>query len=188
MGRHSYPRRHRTPTYRAARGVSVPIIVAVLAVTGLATRCSTEGNAWQAPRTVSVPGQRIATSTSPITSTPKSEPSVEPVSTTPPPRTTPAPAAVLRATATSPTTSIPAAPTTASSPGTPDPYPSDWRRHRKFSTRSDTLPESIQPCQRSAAACFESGGLGELASNLQVMKIDPVTGRFCFAFQPECDR
>lgn len=50
--------------------------------------------------------------------------------------------------------------------------------------------ESIQltPCQRSAAACFDSGGLGSLTDNLAGMGIDPVTGRFCFSFQEGCTR
>lgn len=55
---------------------------------------------------------------------------------------------------------------------------------------ADNLSESIQlsPCQRSAAACFESGGLGTLTDNLDGLAIDPVTGRFCFSFQEGCRR
>lgn len=50
--------------------------------------------------------------------------------------------------------------------------------------------ESIQltPCQRSAAACFESGGLDSVLDNLDGLAIDPVTGRFCFSFQEGCRR
>lgn len=61
---------------------------------------------------------------------------------------------------------------------------------RKFSPRSDTGTESIQltPCQRSAAACFASGGLDTLTANLDGLAIDPRTGRFCFSFQEGCDR
>lgn len=56
--------------------------------------------------------------------------------------------------------------------------------------RSDIVTESIQltPCQQSAAACFASGGLDTLTENLDGLATDPVTGRFCFAFQEGCRR
>lgn len=59
-----------------------------------------------------------------------------------------------------------------------------------FSPRTATVPESVQltPCQRSAAACFASGGLDTLMDNLDGLAIDPVTGRFCFSFQEGCRR
>lgn len=67
---------------------------------------------------------------------------------------------------------------------------SDQRDTRKFSPRQVTVPESIQlsPCQRSAAACFESGGLGTLTNNLDGLSINHDTGRFCFEFQDGCER
>jgi len=61
---------------------------------------------------------------------------------------------------------------------------------RKFSARPVTAPESIQltPCQRSAAACFASGGLDTLMTNLDGLSINHETGRFCFSFQDGCER
>lgn len=184
MGRH-YRSRYRPPNYRTARLVLVPLLAAVLAVVGLATQCTREDSAWtpNSPTTSTGAPASLGTGSSgspQITSSPvpSTQPPIEIV-------TLPAPApAAPRATST--LSQRASAPTT--SPGYPTTEPSDQHRHRNFSPRSDPVPESIQGCQRSAASCFESGGLGGLASNLQVMKIDPVTGRFCFAFQPECSR
>lgn len=67
---------------------------------------------------------------------------------------------------------------------------SDQQDQQNFSPRSDIAPESIQltPCQRSANACFASGGLDSLFSNLDGLSVNPGTGRFCFSFQDGCDR
>lgn len=67
---------------------------------------------------------------------------------------------------------------------------SDQHQQENFSPRTAPAPESIQltPCQRSAAACFASGGLDTLLDNLDGLAIDPVTGRFCFSFQEGCRR
>lgn len=62
--------------------------------------------------------------------------------------------------------------------------------YRKFSPRPVTAPESIQlsPCQQSAAACFESGGLGTLVDHLDGIGTQRGTGAFCFEFQDGCER
>lgn len=71
--------------------------------------------------------------------------------------------------------------------------PTDLREQQNFSARTDPVPESIQgvqlaPCQRSAAACFSSGGLDTLMDNLDGLAIYHDTGRFCFSFQEGCER
>lgn len=176
MGRH-YRSRYRPPGYRTARLVLVPLIAAILAVLSLFT--DTEDRSWSP---TDAPAS-MAPETAPPTATngrfPKPlPPRPSDVSLVP----VPAPSVPIVTF----TLSHTASPTTSSGGLTIEPF--DQHRHRNFSARSDPIPESIQGCQRSAASCFESGGLGELTSNLQVMKIDPVTGRFCFSFQPECSR
>jgi len=67
---------------------------------------------------------------------------------------------------------------------------SSQQDYRKFSPRPDARTESIQlsPCQRSAAACFESGGLGTLVNHLDGVGVHWGTGQFCFEFQDGCER
>lgn len=67
---------------------------------------------------------------------------------------------------------------------------SSQQDNRKFSARPDTGTESIQlsPCQRSAAACFESGGLGTLVDHLDGIGTLHGTGVFCYEFQDGCER
>lgn len=180
MGRH-YRSRYRPPGYRTARLVLVPLIAAILAVLSLFT--DTEDRSWSTP-----PGS-TATSPSSIPATAEPAPWVN-VPATPAPVTMTASDTLSLVTAIfSGSGDIQVATTQKPQPSSaPSTKLSDQHKHRNFSARSDPIPESIQGCQRSAASCFESGGLGELTSNLQVMKIDPVTGRFCFSFQPECSR
>ena len=179
--------RYKPPGHRTARLVLMPAIAALLALGGFVACNDQEESSWNSPRTTPIempllprPAARteIQVTTSLSLGIPDTS-SGSPSSTSPRPAHAPEPAAVLRAPSPRSTT-----PTSTGS------GPTDLQEQRKIRPRTDLVPESIQltPCQRSAAACFASGGLDTLMTNLDGLAIDPVTGRFCFSFQEGCRR
>lgn len=180
--------RYKPPGYRTAQLVLVPVIAALLALGGLFVACNPDKeSSWNSPRPVPTeapeiprPAARaeIQVTTSPSRGTPGTS-TGSPSSTSPRELRAPEPAAA-------PSTPSPRS-TTPTSTGS---GPTDLQEQQIFSARTEPVPESIQltPCQRSAAACFESGGLGTLMDNLDGLSINRDTGRFCFSFQEGCER
>lgn len=165
------PIKPKPPGYRAAQLVLVPVIAALLAVGSFVACDNSKESSWNSPRQTPTeapvfPARRLASEIQ-TTPTPEAGPTSRSTPTTAPAKLGDAPSIESR--------------------------PSDQQEQRNFSARPDTLPESIQsdgltPCQRSAAACFASGGLDTLMDNLDGLSVNRDTGRFCFEFQDGCER
>jgi len=179
-----------TPVRDAVRVLLVPVIAAVLAVASCnASRFEAKGSSWNSPRTTPIEAPvmprpvaraelQVATVTAPLASS-----STRPATS---PRPKPEPQPTVLSPKSSPRTGQPTSVDLRVS------EPSDLQEQGNFSARTAPVPESIQgdltPCQRSAAACFDSGGLGTLTDNLDGLSINHETGRFCFSFQEGCER
>lgn len=187
--------RYKPPGYRTAQLVLVPVIAALLALGGLFVACNPDKeSSWNSPRTAPTeapemprPAARAEMTGAPASFGSEMEDGTASRPTTAPsaPSTTPA----TTPTPPSPESSSRDIPATSSTGRILEDH-SDLREQQIFSARTEPVPESIQltPCQRSAAACFESGGLGTLMDNLDGLSINHDTGRFCFSFQEGCER
>lgn len=197
MVRYKIHYKRPTPVQDALRLILVPVIAALLAMGGcVVNQLDAKESEWNRPRTAPTEAplmpQPAARAEIQVTS---STPSSSPTASAPTNAPVTSPAAAARPTALP--SSSPAASSlshrraTSTAPSYIDSTTSqgsDLRQQQIFSARTDPLPESIQGCQRSAAACFATGGLDTLLDNLDGLAVDPVTGRFCFSFQEGCRR